>query len=298
MKTNSTLLIAVMWGVAFPLAMSSHVSTVWSDDGVETPFQSVEIGNLHNGFRIGQNLYSGSGPESEEDYEALRDLGVRTIVSVDGAVPNVEMARKLGMRYVHIPLKYSDVSGSNTRQLASVFTQCEKPIYVHCHHGKHRGPTAAAIIARQAGLLSQQQAVQFLKHAGTGANYEGLWQCVRQYEPLPKLDDFNLPEMVSPEALQKSMVQMADHFHTLQVLLKQDDDQLDSKTFQEAATLLLEDFRESARLADVQEEIQALLSDAASELELLLKDHSVPQQRLRMQLIGSRCVDCHQQHRG
>ena len=55
---------------------------------------------FHDGF------YSGSAPAGDAGFDSLSSLGIKTILSVDGAMPDVELADKYGMRYVHLPIGY------------------------------------------------------------------------------------------------------------------------------------------------------------------------------------------------
>src|SRR5687767_8381773 len=73
------------------------------------PFKPVEPRRLHNAHVVTEKIISGAQPDDDAAFAALRDLGVRTIISVDGAAPNVELARKFGMRYVHLPIGYDGV---------------------------------------------------------------------------------------------------------------------------------------------------------------------------------------------
>src|SRR4051794_20430730 len=57
-----------------------------------------------NALRVTDNLYSGSSPEGDEGFRSLCEWGVRTVISVDGAAPDVERARRFGLRYVHLPV--------------------------------------------------------------------------------------------------------------------------------------------------------------------------------------------------
>ena len=75
----------------------------------------------------------------------LQEQGVRTIISVDAAEPDVALAEAFGMRYVHIPIGYGAVDAKTKLKLTRAVRDLPRPIYVHCHHGKHRGPTAAAL---------------------------------------------------------------------------------------------------------------------------------------------------------
>src|SRR4051812_33660083 len=69
----------------------------------------IEIRGIENAFRLSPRLYSGSQPEGARSFAALRDLGIRTIVTVDGSMPDVETARKFGLRYVHLPVGYDGI---------------------------------------------------------------------------------------------------------------------------------------------------------------------------------------------
>ncbi len=59
-----------------------------------------------------------------------------------------------------------------------------KPIYVHCHHGKHRSPTAVAAGCVAAGMIPPQSAPAILKLAGTAPKYGGLHRVAQTALPL------------------------------------------------------------------------------------------------------------------
>src|SRR5690349_19529458 len=81
-------------------------------------FARVEAAGLHNVLRVSDRLYSGSSPEGEEGFRSLEELGVRTVVSVDGARPDVEGARRHALRYVHLPIGYDGVPRDQALRLA------------------------------------------------------------------------------------------------------------------------------------------------------------------------------------
>ena len=115
---------------------------------------------VHNFYLLGTNVYSGSTPEGDAGFKALAELGVKTIISVDGAQPDVIRAKKFGIRYVHLPHGYSGISTNLQHQLAKAASELDGPYYVHCHHGKHRGPTAAAILCMTKDSWDAAQAEQ------------------------------------------------------------------------------------------------------------------------------------------
>src|SRR5687767_2406839 len=134
---------------------------------------------LHNGYVVTDKIISGAQPEGDPSFEALRELGVKTIVSVDGAKPDVERARRFGMRYVHLPIGYDGVDEAEGKAIAKALAELPGPIYVHCHHGKHRSAAAVAVACVYNGMLPPQRAEDVLRTFGTGANYKGLWRDAR-----------------------------------------------------------------------------------------------------------------------
>src|SRR5262245_25023905 len=62
-----------------------------SSNTVAMPLSST---HLHNVFRVTTNLFSGSAPESEAAFAEIARLGVKTVLSVDGSKPSVELAHK------------------------------------------------------------------------------------------------------------------------------------------------------------------------------------------------------------
>src|SRR5882757_8959774 len=100
----------------------------------------IEKDGLHNVYRINDKLFSGSSPEGEEGFRSLKEMGVLTVISVDGAKPDVARARKFGLRYVHIPIGYDGISRPQTLRLAKAVRDLPGSVYLHCHHGKHCGP--------------------------------------------------------------------------------------------------------------------------------------------------------------
>ena len=138
---------------------------------------------LENAHRLTDKVLTGAEPHGEQAFQALKDLGVKTVISVDGASPDVETARKFGLRYVHLPIGYDGVPVERGKELAKAITELDGPIYVHCHHGKHRGPAAAVVACVVAHALTNDEAIAAMKTLGTGENYLGLWQSARTAKP-------------------------------------------------------------------------------------------------------------------
>lgn len=123
-------------------------------------------------------------PDGDAAFAELKALGVRTVISVDGATPDVETARRYGLRYVHLPHGYDGIPQQRAGELAKAVRELEGPVYIHCHHGRHRSPAAASVACVTAGLIDPSQAVGILKLAGTSPNYRGLYRSAEQARPL------------------------------------------------------------------------------------------------------------------
>lgn len=180
---------------------------------------------MENVWQFGPGLYSGGQPEGAVGFKELADLKIKTIISVDGAAPALDLARKHGMRYVHIPYGYDAIGEKEQLQLVRSMAELPQPIYIHCHHGKHRGPAGAAIMARFGLNWSENDAMAFMKRAGTSPDYAGLYQSVRDFRPpsaqsLAAAARSPLPEQVEVADFVELMVAIDQRFDLLKAWSK------------------------------------------------------------------------------
>jgi protein tyrosine phosphatase (PTP) superfamily phosphohydrolase (DUF442 family) len=195
----------------------------------DTDERSVEVKrlstpNLPNAFRITEKIVSGGLPESPAAFEELRQLGVKTIISVDGAKPHVQLAANFGMRYVHLPHGYDGIAEERQLQLAKAVQDLPGPIYIHCHHGKHRSPAAAAVVGISLNWIPQDQAMHILETAGTSPEYRGLYESVRKARPrtTEELDAIppDFPAIAKLPEMAESMVALDGTMQRLQLAKK------------------------------------------------------------------------------
>ncbi|MCP4170106.1 MAG: dual specificity protein phosphatase family protein, partial [Fuerstiella sp.] len=114
----------------------------------------------------------------------LRELGVRTVISVDGLKPDVDRARASGLRYIHLPHGYDGIPRQRALELAKAVRNFPGPIYIHCHHGSHRSPAASVVACITAGLIPADTGLQILRAAGTSPDYDGLYRSVQVARPI------------------------------------------------------------------------------------------------------------------
>ena len=223
-----------------------------SADATQTP---CTLEGIENAFQLGPRLWSGGEPHGDAAFKALAAAGVRTVVSVDGAKPDLEAARRHGLDYVHVPIGYDGLSTDALASLASLTTPDRGGVFVHCHHGKHRGPTAAAILARASGAWDATQAEAWQKRAGTSADYPGLYQAVREFR-MPdgaalRAAARKLKPAVPPAGLVESMVIIDGQTEALADMKAAGWKSVPAapdETPAQAARLLQEQFREGIRL--------------------------------------------------
>jgi hypothetical protein len=140
-------------------------------------------------------------------------------VSVDGAKPAVDRARELGMRYVHIPIGYGGVDEAAGLTFARLVREATGPFYIHCHHGKHRGPAAAAVAYIAEVSCEGKDALFVLERAGTSPDYPGLWRDVENYtSPAPGVELPALVEVAQVDSMVAAMANVDRHYDNLKLL--------------------------------------------------------------------------------
>jgi protein tyrosine phosphatase (PTP) superfamily phosphohydrolase (DUF442 family) len=169
LRTCCLLLVGIAWLAAAPVA-----------EQLPKPLRAPGLENL---FQATDRVFSGGQPEGDEGFAALRKLGVKTIISVDGTRPDADRAATHGLRYVHLPHGYDGIAANTAARLVQAALTVDGPIYVHCHHGKHRGPAAVGLICQATAGWTPQQAVAWLKQAGTAADYAGLYRANAEFRP-------------------------------------------------------------------------------------------------------------------
>jgi protein tyrosine phosphatase (PTP) superfamily phosphohydrolase (DUF442 family) len=184
----------------------------------------AELPGLHNLFRVSEKLYSGSAPEGEPGFRSLRELGIRTVITVDGARPDVAMARRYGLRYVHLPFGYDGCPMPRALEIVRAVRDLPGPIYLHCHHGQHRSPAAAALVHIALDGASNAEAVAFMRRAGTDPVYRGLYGGAASFRrpTAAEIDRASpqFPETAPVPLLMEAMVRIDDRFAALQRIRK------------------------------------------------------------------------------
>ena len=194
---------------------------------VQLPAQEpINDCGLRNAFRLSENIYSGSEPNSAEAFGRLQAWGVKTVISVDGKAPDVEAAARHGLRYVHLPLHYKGIEAEILARLVKTFREMPRPFYVHCFHGRHRGPAAAAVGRLVLDGVSRETALAEMRQwCGTSSTYSGLYGSIARAElPSPQQSaslDWDFPSRHPVRAFRASMADLARCYDDLMLCKEQ-----------------------------------------------------------------------------
>jgi protein tyrosine phosphatase (PTP) superfamily phosphohydrolase (DUF442 family) len=269
---------------------------------------------VHNVVAYHAGLLSGSQPDGEAGFDTLAAMGVKTIISVDGAEPEVEKARARGIRYIHLPISYNGIDEHRALEIARATRDAmrEGPVYIHCHHGKHRSAAAAAMAVVLLGWASPEEGVARMKVSGTAPEYAGLFRCVESARAVDArvLDSVpaDFPSVSRPSGFVQGMVEVDRAFEHLREIEK-------AGWRTPASSPDLVPSAEAGRLADLYRvlretdyarrrpgEMSEMLRDAeagAQALENLLVAGERDSARLSAQFrrVADSCRDCHVKYR-
>jgi protein tyrosine/serine phosphatase len=109
-------------------------------------FPNVHIKNFG---QMDERFYRGAEPKDIEDFEALKELGINTVIDLQAKPERDErgMVESLGMRYVNIPMV--DKAYPRPEWVAQFLKTVDDPstgkFFVHCAGGRHRTGAMGAV---------------------------------------------------------------------------------------------------------------------------------------------------------
>lgn len=277
----------------------------------------LHAAGLHNVIKVTEKLLSGSSPEGDEGFASLQKLGVKTIISVDGAKPDLEKAKKYTLRYVHLPIGYDGVPIDQGMMIAKAVKELPGLIYLHCHHGKHRSPAAAAVVKLcLEPECKVEEVINLMKKAGTDPKYLGLYAAPKELKrpTTESLDQLkaNFPEVAKTSGMMQSMVDIDNHWDNLKLIRTaqwqspKSHPDLDPA---HEALLLWEHYVELARLPETNkkpEKFHQLLNEATENAKELEKELRLGKERATLskertatafQRSSQSCIQCHSLYR-
>lgn len=272
---------------------------------------------LHNVVAYGPGMLSGSVPEGEVGFGTLESMGVRTVISVDGARPDVETAQRAGITYIHLPIGYNGMDRQRTMEIARAIQVARErdpdaPIYLHCHHGKHRSAGALGAATVTLGIATPDEATARMKVSQTAPHYTGLYHCVASATPASPRElraiKAKFPSVWKTSGLVKSMVEIDERYEHLKLIeaarWKTPPDHPDLVPAAEAGRLadLYRDLKDDKRVRlkprQFQDWIETSRAQAQSLEDGLIDDAITPEELgRRFKAITTSCKECHAKYR-
>ncbi|GJQ30036.1 MAG: hypothetical protein HBSAPP03_19200 [Phycisphaerae bacterium] len=270
----------------------------------------VDLPGLHNVVAYHEHYWSGSVPEGDAGFDTLAGMGVKTIISVDGGAPDVESAKARGIRYIHLPIGYNGFDEQRKLELTRATRDALAlgPVYVHCHHGKHRSAGAAGTAIASLGWASPEAMVARMKVSGTAAGYKGLFACVTNAGVLSsaEIDAVSpmFPERARPTGFLKAMVEIDEaHEHLKEIeragwTVPKDHPDLVPAAVAGNLANLLKFSAETAKAKSKPAQFAELLRRNSAEAEMLehmlaAGENDSKKLSAQFKLIAATCKDCH-----
>lgn len=122
---------------------------------------------------VAPNLYRSGQGETDDDYEAYKQKGIRTIIDLrqgQAADEERERATRLGFRYINIPLNIASTPQDYLKAERAFFRAVDDPqagkVVFHCRHGKDRTGLMAALYRVEREGWTPEAAIEEWKSLG------------------------------------------------------------------------------------------------------------------------------------
>ena len=147
-------------------AVGCPAPTNVDDLPTSAPAAGAPVAGIPKFARVSSVLYRGGQP-GEGDYETLRRMGIRTIVTLRVLnLPNEER-REHDFRVIHISFKHAHPETEDVVEFLSIVTDpANQPVFVHCREGVDRTGMMVAIYRMVVQGWSKDQAIDEMKRAG------------------------------------------------------------------------------------------------------------------------------------
>ena len=212
------------------------------------------------------------------------------------------------------------ITEDEVMQIAKSFRELEAPFYVHCFHGRHRGPAAAAIGRVALDGLERGVAIAEMRQwCSTAAKYEGLYSTVAT-ATIPSAEqtaayDFDFAPARHAVGMREGMIVMTRVWDEVKLVeangWQPDEEHPDIDPLRSATIFaqLLRACDEAERPRGAGEDFEEMMAaglDGADRLVELLTDCRVegvaPDERLErleaaFDVVSESCLDCHVDYR-
>ena len=129
--------------------------------------QPVIGSSLRNFYRVSDEFYRSEQPKAS-DIRDLKELGIRTIVSLRHYHPDSREFARAGVAEIQYKMDAGSVSSSDLIAVLRIIRSAKKPVLLHCWHGSDRTGFIAAGYRIVMMGWSADKAIQELRLGGYG----------------------------------------------------------------------------------------------------------------------------------
>lgn len=143
------------------------------------------VTGINNFALVDDGLYRGGQPT----YDGIKDLkakGVRTVIDLrdDRVLSERKWVEDQGMAYVNIGCDASRVEPAKIERFLREMDAAQKPVFVHCYHGRDRTGLAVAVYRMVVQKWPRKAALQELyAHGYHWAAFPGIARYLQTFDP-------------------------------------------------------------------------------------------------------------------
>lgn len=121
---------------------------------------------------VSANIWRGPKPKTHDDFQELRELGVRTIINLqwteDEFIRESAVAKRYGIGVLHFPMHAFGAPSLEQvdRILAVLADPTIQPVYLHCLYGRERTGLISALYRTERMGWTKQDAFNEMKMLG------------------------------------------------------------------------------------------------------------------------------------
>jgi protein tyrosine/serine phosphatase len=148
------------------------------------PVAENGVPNLH---QITANIYRSAQPTAD-GMRALKEMGIRTVISFRAYHDDSKMLAGTGIREVRIPINTWDVRDNQVvAAMKALKREQDGPFLIHCQHGADRTGLMSAMYRIVVQGWDKQRAIEEMTQGGYG--YHVMWKNILQYIERVDVDD-------------------------------------------------------------------------------------------------------------
>jgi protein tyrosine/serine phosphatase len=157
--------------------------------------QAAHASGIYGVSEVDRGLYRGSRPSKDADFQQLKELGIKTILSLQSSIlwklPEEKKALKKGYNFINLRIFAFSPYIANNRMVKILDTMRDeslKPIYVHCQFGRDRTSLAIGMYRVHAQKWTPEAAYQEMREFGFQPGVVwGLYHYFRTHQTLESL---------------------------------------------------------------------------------------------------------------